>query len=87
VTRAEDPPRAPGLWVPFAVLGLLVPIVTFVGAYIGAFRVIDRHLTEIDARLDRIDRLEDDAATDRRDFAVHLGRLEAAVGVDRRGRP
>jgi hypothetical protein len=83
----DEPPRAPGLWVPFAAIGVVVPIVGFAIAFIGQVRVMERHLDEIEDHLDRIDRVEDVAAETRQDHAVRLGRIEAAIGVDRRGHP
>lgn len=84
---AGEAPRAPGLWVPFAAIGLAVPLIGFAVAFIGQVRVMERHLDEIENHLARIDRFEDQAANTRQDYAVRLGRLEAAIGVDRRGHP
>jgi hypothetical protein len=64
-------PRAPGVSVPYALLGVLFSIVVFAGTFIGTVRVMDR--------------LGDAAADDRREFAVRLGRLEAGAPHDRRG--
>jgi heme exporter protein D len=78
-------PRAPGLWVPYALLGVLFSIVVFAGTFIGTVRVMERHLDEVDHHLARLDRLGDAAADDRREFAVRLGRLEAGAPQERRG--
>lgn len=83
----QEAPRAPGVWVPFAAFGFIFAFITFAGAYIGTIRVIERDLAGIEQHLGRLDRVEEEAVTDRREFAVRLGRLEAAIGGDRRGHP
>lgn len=75
----DDPPRGPGLWTPAWVVGILLAVAGAAVGFVITVSANQRRLDEVDAHLARLDRLDDASAADRRDFAVRLGRLEAAT--------
>lgn len=76
----KGPPKAPGVWVPYALLGTLVSIIIFVITFIGSVRVMDHRLMGTEERIKALAlHLENEQAAQHQ-LENRLTRLESRQG-------
>jgi hypothetical protein len=79
----KEPPKAPGVWVPYALLGTLLSIIIFVITFIGSVRVMDHRLMGTEERIKTLALHLENEQVAQHQLENRITRLESRQGEPR----